>query len=174
MTSYSGEFALSITLKDAAFSAHGDASTVLDAYEDFKSLLSMSPQADGGTPETESQDKASKASSSGFDGSVPHTDLPLKPFLSEHNLKGNKEKATAIVAWSGGSGNEASLAVADIEKLWKKTSFKAPKNLARDIRKAEAEGWLHRDGKAGSPDATFTLTGYGQQIVEGWKATGSS
>lgn len=173
MTSQSGEFSLSITLKDAAFSAQGDVSTVFDAYKDFKSLLSMKPEAGGEASTTDLPGGPSHESSAQSDLSASHTDLPLKPYLSELKLKGNKEKATAIVAWSGSSGAKAALTLTEIEKLWKKTPFKAPSNLARDLRQAEAEGWLHREGKSGSPDATFQLNGYGQQIVEGWK-TGSS
>jgi hypothetical protein len=175
MTSQSGEFSLSVSFKDAAFSAHGDVTTVLEAYDDFKDLLSMTPHpSDAAAIAVVSPGGSTKDPSSQLAGEpAARTDLPLKPYLSGHSFKGNKEKATAIVAWSGLSGNEPALTHAEIEKLWKKTPFKAPSNLARDIGNAEAEGWLHRNGKVGSPDATFQLTGYGQQILEGWKATGS-
>jgi len=49
-----------------------------------------------------------------------------------------------------------------------KTPFKVPANLARDLRAAEAEGWLGMEGKSGSPDAKYSINGYGEGIVEGW------
>jgi len=96
------------------------------------------------------------------------TDLPLKPFVAALKLRGNKEKAAAILAWSAESGSEPALNIADLEKLWRKTPFKMPSNLARDLRNAEAEGWLRREGKEGSPEARYSITGYGEDAVAGW------
>lgn len=170
MSAHSGDLSLSISYGDASFSAQGDVSVVLDAYKDFKNLIGSNepPKEDAPAAAPKSSKSSTAQPSSGS------TDLPLKPFLSELDLKGNKEKATAIVAWAAASDTQNVLTIGEIEKLWKKAPFKAPSNLRRDVRTAETEGWLHREGKAGSPDATYQVTGYGQQIIEGWKAPPSS
>jgi hypothetical protein len=169
MASNKDPFSLSIALGDSSFSAQGELSAVLDAYEDFKKLLSSEPKAAKTSPPV-SRPTGQPRKAATTVTSTSATDLPLKPFVKGLTLKGNKEKATAIVAWANATGNETGLTHAEIEELWKKTPFKAPKNLRRDVRGAETEGWLHQDGKAGSPESTYRITGYGQQMVDGWKA----
>jgi hypothetical protein len=174
MTSHSGEFTLSVSLGTASFSAEGATAVVLEVYEDFKKLLAsidLPPAPDPGHPQGKIEEGEPKPRVTPTPSEA--TELPLKPYLAGLKLKGNRERVTAIVAWGSASGNHDALKLAEIEALWKKTPFKAPGNLPRDVRNAETEGWLHRDGKVGSPDAAFHLTGYGQQIVEGWKTTES-
>jgi hypothetical protein len=176
VTEQSGNLNLSVSIGSASFSASGDKQVVLDAYEDFKALLESLP-----VPAPTREAPASPAPDAGAappDGAAvasvkSPTSLPLKPYLEGLTLKGNKEKATAIVAWSAESGEKAALTVTDVEKLWKKTPFRAPANLPRDLRKAEAEGWIERQGKDGSPEATYSINGYGEGIVAGWTKSGS-
>lgn len=168
MASQVGTLELSVTVGDAAFSASGETAVVLETYADFKKLLGgprpVHPPKRGTTaPEFEA----------GSDDAPPaaperHTNLPLKPYLEQFKLKGNKEKATAILAWSAESGEKTALTVSEVEKLWKRTPFKLPTKLARDLRAAEGEGWLDSQGKSGSPNATFSINGYGEGIVAGW------
>lgn len=147
-----------------AFSASGETQVVLDAYEDFKQSVVFSS-----TPEKDLKPQTSASKSDEIPGPVKNaTTLPLKPYLKRLKLGTNKEKATAIIAWAGEHGYETPLTIAEIEKLWKKTPFKAPSNLRRDVRDAEHEGWLDTEGKSGSPDKTYRINGYGENAVAGW------
>lgn len=166
-----------MTVGNAAFSASGETQVVLDAYADFKKYLEAAPTvaaADTRPPSEGAAGEHPAEQSEPVGTSEPPaevkspTALPLKPYLARLKLRGNKEKATAIIAWSAESGQKAALTLAEIEQLWKKTPFKAPSNLPRDVRNAEAEGWLESQGKAGSPDTTYSINGYGEGIVAGW------
>lgn len=163
-----------MTIGNASFSASGQTQVVLDAYADFKELIgpdgALSPDppstktarsrqpSSRTTPEPESTVTSEEVKAP--------TSLPLKPYLGRLKLPGNKEKATAVLAWSAESGGEAQLTIAEIEALMKKGGFKAPKNLSRDVRKAETEGWLDSTGTG--PSAKFFINGYGEGIVAGW------
>jgi hypothetical protein len=167
----SGMLELSITVGGSSFSASGETSVVLDAYADFKEFVrsvstAPAPEPLPASEEVVQADEGSAPEASGPQAIKAPTSLPLKPYLDRLKLRGNKEKATAIIAWSGESGEKASLTVEEVEKLWKNTSFKVPKNLARDIGKAESEGWLDSQGKRGS--RTHSISGYGEGIVAGW------
>ena len=94
------------------------------------------------------------------------TTLPLKPFLAEHKLKGNKEKVAAVLAWSAESGEKQKLTFDELEALWKRGGFKMPANFPRDVRKAQSEGWIDSEGKG--PTEVFLINGYGEDIVAGW------
>jgi hypothetical protein len=163
-----GQLDLSVSNGTWTFSAAGETQVVLDAYEDFKqSVMSSS------TPEKNAKPKSPASTDVGKASKAPEpvknaTTLPLKPYLKRLKLGSNKEKATAIIAWAGESGHETPLTIAEIEKLWKKTPFKAASNLRRDVRDAENEGWLDSEGKSGSPDKTYSINGYGEDIVAGW------
>jgi hypothetical protein len=171
MTDENAELSLTISVGSWSFSASGEKKTVLDTYADFKKFLT-----EGQAPPVpkDLQDRQKPPADNNGSSSDPEakgdrtTTLPLKPYLDKLELKGNKEKATALIAWSGESGTKAALTVSEVEALWKKGPFKAPGNLARDIRKAESEGWLDSDGTAGSSDVTYSINGYGEGIVEGW------
>lgn len=167
MASTAGQLDLSITIGDASFSARGDTSTVLDAYGDFKTLI-----AAGGSQASSSRartrDDLVRKPENSPSSAKRTTSLPLKPFLQQYKLQTNKEKATAILAWASESGEQSALTASEVEKLWKKTPFKAPGNLTRDLRSAESEGWLDSAGKAGSPEATFSINGYGEGIIASW------
>lgn len=170
-----GTLELSVTIGNSAFSASGDAQVVLDLYADFKEFVRATPvllpagsESGSSSGSDEAAGSAESDAESGPTEVKAPTSLPLKPYLARLKLRGNKEKATAIVAWSGESGEKAALTVGQIEQLWKKTPFRAPANLARDVRAAEAEGWLDSQGKPGSPDMTYSINGYGEGIVAGW------
>lgn len=167
MADKAGQLDLSITIGNASFSARGDTSTVLGVYDDFKGLIAADtpPASKFRAKERESSaDETEKTSGS----AKRTTSLPLKPFLQQYKLPTNKAKATAILAWSAEKGEQAALTASEVEKLWKKTPFKAPGNLPRDLRNAEGEGWIDSAGKAGSSDATFSINGYGEGVLAGW------
>jgi hypothetical protein len=174
-----GQLELSFTVGGWSFSAPGPTEVVLDVYADFKKFSKAGPAiAPTGAPAAPPApvaptDGGGVADTPGVQVEVKApTNLPLKPYLARLDLKGNKEKATAVVAWSAESGDKPALTVSEIEQLWKKTPFKAPSNLARDVRKAESEGWLDAHGKPGSPDTTYSINGYGEGIVAGWESSG--
>lgn len=162
-----GTLELSVTVGNWSFSASGETSVVLDAYADSKEFVGATPTV--APPEASRSEQAATAPAASTRTEVKSpTTLPLKPYLARLNLRGNQEKATAILAWSAESGNKKELTAAEVETLWKKTQFRAPANLPRDLRAAEAEGWLDSKGKSGSPDATFSINGYGEGIIAGW------
>jgi hypothetical protein len=169
MTQQSGPFELSVSFEGSSFSANGDAALVLQAYADFKELL-VSRVGRGASPASRGKSADGRAGAAHVGEVKSPTSLPLKPYLARLNLTSNKQKATAIIAWSAESGDKADLALSDIEQLWKRTPWRAPSNLPRDVRAAETEGWLDRDGKTGSPEATYSINGYGEGIVAGWVA----
>jgi len=150
---------------------------VLEAYAEFKELLSSrgsrAARAALASTGAKSDHAVSGSGAAPSDGAKASTSLPLKPYLARLELTSNKQKAAAIIAWSAESGGKSALTVTEIEQLWKRAPWKAPSNLPRDVRDAEREGWLHRDGRTGSPEATYSINGYGEGIVAGW-VTGSS
>lgn len=166
MSSEQSRLEVSISLGSASFSASGATEDVLGLYEDFKDLA----KAKTSTTASKSKTDLSRRAADGDSRSAvkTSTSLPLKPYVARLNLSGNKEKATAIIAWSAESGHEPALNIGDLKKLWKKTPFKMPANVARDLGKAEVEGWLEREGKAGSPEAKYSITGYGEDAVANW------
>jgi hypothetical protein len=159
---------LSISLGGASFSASGETSVVLGAYADFKSLIGQRADPIHEKP-TNRREDAEGSTSTASDGVRSTTSLPLKPYLAQCTLRGNKEKATAILAWLASSDQQAALKLTEIEDLWRKTGLKPPSNLARDLAAAESEGWIDAQGKARSPVRTYSINGYGEGIVAGWK-----
>lgn len=174
MPKSSAALELSVTIGGSSFSASGEASAVLEAYEDFKTLAALGSTTAGtsaseGTREDgDTQTAAGTGASASAHQVKAPTTLPLKPYLDRLKLRGNKEKATAIIAWSAERGNATALTVADIAQLWRSTPYKPPSNLPRDVRTAVGEGWLDTGGKPGSPQATFSINGFGEGIVAGW------
>lgn len=167
MSSEPNRLELTVAFGEASFSGNGAKEDVLALYDDFKELIRggiASPEGISGLKGDDSSQTQKKVKSP--------TSLPLKPYIERLKLPGNKEKATAVIAWSAESGGEQALNVAELKKLWKKLPFKVPANLARDLGKAESEGWLEREGRAGSPDARYTITGYGEDAVSQWLQTG--
>jgi hypothetical protein len=160
-------FELAVSFGDASFSASGKTGMVLDAYADFKDLLQVRAAASG-TLKTERIDEPEQpdAAKSPSGNVKAPTDLPLKPYVGQFKLPGNKEKATAVLAWSAESGAETALTVTEIETLMKKGGFKAPANLARDLRQAEGEGWIDSSGSGRS--SKFSINGYGEGVLAGW------
>lgn len=80
-------------------------------------------------------------------------------------LAGNKERATAILAWASESGKDR-LTTNEIEGLWKKTHFKVAGNLGRDLGLAAKEGWIALEGKA--PDQAWVIHGFGKDALASW------
>lgn len=156
------DFELAVSLDGASFSARGSQSVVLDAYTDFKELIK------GSAPPAGASKPVKPASSTPARLMSNKNTLPLKPFLAKLKVKSNKEKVAAILAWCAESGEESAQTPGGIKALWKKTPYKMPGNLTRDIAAAETEGWLHREGKSGSANATYSINGYGEGVVAGW------
>jgi hypothetical protein len=174
MSPQSGELELSVSIADASFSASGETRVVLDAYADFKELIRAAPAATRPRIEAspaETAEAVTEPKPTG-DQAAPEvkapTSLPLKPYLERLKLPGNKHKAAAMVAWSAESGAKADLTVTEVEALWRRSPFKVPKNVPRDLRAAETEGWLESDGKEGSPGTTYRINGFGEGVVAGW------
>jgi hypothetical protein len=161
-------FELSVTLGDASFSASGEADLVLRKFAEFKALASPSGAPTAAKPRKVIA-QAEPTPDVSPDVKSPTT-LPLKPFLSRHKLRGNKEKAAAVLAWSAESGEKHKLTFAELETLWKRTGFKTPTNLTRDVRAAAKEGWLESEG-AGK-DEVFFIAGYGEGVLAGWVTEG--
>ncbi|MBS1895557.1 MAG: hypothetical protein JST59_30015 [Actinobacteria bacterium] len=170
MTDQRNAFELAVTFGDASFSARGNTSTVLDAYADFKDLLQVRTGAPR-KPAAERDDEPDRsgADKAPMDDVKAPTNLPLKPYLGQFGLPGNKEKATAVLAWSAESGAEVALTIDEVESLMKKGGFKAPANLGRDLRQAESEGWIDSSGPGRS--SKFSINGYGEGVLAGWMTT---
>ncbi len=174
MSPQSSQLELSVSIASASFSATGDTQIVLDAYADFKELLrSGVPTVASGDqiceePTTENRAQPREQEHPAATEVKAPTSLPLKPYLARLRLRGNKHKAAALLAWSAESGEKAELTASEIEQLWRRSPFKVPKNVPRDVRAAEAEGWLDSAGKENSPSTTYRINGFGEGIVAGW------
>ena len=166
MDEQKGTFELAVTLGNSSFSASGDPDLVLRMFGEFKELAAATPDPPS---RAERREPTESAKPSGGGSTVDTTNLPLKPFLSRLELRGNRERATAMIAWSAESGGAKQLTITQINELWKKTSFKAPSNLGnlgRDVRSAAKEGWLDSEGTG--KDEVFSINGYGDGVVAGW------
>ncbi|MBF6621256.1 MAG: hypothetical protein ITG02_13640 [Patulibacter sp.] len=173
MSTESNRLELSVTFGANDFSAAGDASVVTSLYHDFKQAIQTvgAPALSAEPPTTDRNVEQQSATQEASDPAVVKapTKLPLKPYLDRLKLRGNKEKAAAIVAWSAESGGKASLTIAEIEALWKRDApFRLPSNLGRDVRAAKSEGWLDSDGADKSPNTTYSVNGYGEGVIGGW------
>jgi hypothetical protein len=162
------DLSLAVSVGSCSFSATGDKATVLGAYEEFKKDFGSQLFAAGAMLRQDPGGGGKPAEGLEKRESVHTTTLPLKPYLARLDMRGNKEKATALIAWAGESGSQTSLTVSEIDGLWKRSPFKTPGNLARDVRSAEAEGWLDSEGTSGSSEVRYSINGYGEEIVAGW------
>jgi hypothetical protein len=90
--------------------------------------------------------------------------VTLGAFLSERKLRSNSKKATAIVVWASRHGDQQELKVGDVKNLWRKTSFRRPANLARDLQSAGRNGWLHIEGEGRT--LKYSPVGYGESMVD--------
>ena len=160
MATSTAPFQLSVTLGTASFSASGDATLVLQTFAEFKELAAT-PNVSRAKPQQSVEQPESK-----HDAEVKRsTTLPLKPYLSNYKLPGNKHKTAAVLAWSAESNGKRALTLAELEALWKRTSFKMPKNLGRDVRAAREEGWLDSEGTGRAE--LFSINGFGEDAVSG-------
>lgn len=148
-------FQLSVRLGEAEFNASGATDRVMAAFEKFEALLDGSPPSTSPTKGKTGQSVPPKAPvlKTGSDKPV----LPV--FLKELNPKGNRLVATAIVAWGQLHDGRPGLKASEVRELWRKTNFKAPGNINRDMEKAASEGYLHRAGN------DYTVTGFGKTTL---------
>ena len=93
--------------------------------------------------------------------------LPLPAYLSTLKLAGNKERATAILVWSAGDGQER-LTTAEIKALWTKTHLKPASNLSRDLGEAVKKGWIVLEGTG--QEQGWAAHGFGKNAVSEWVA----
>jgi hypothetical protein len=164
MPSSTGSFELSVSLGENSFSASGKHDLVLKAFEDFKALTGRSgdstvPKGQGSTTRAKPGASGKVTSSSGG--------LPLPAYLSTLKLAGNKERATAILVWSTGDGQER-LTTAEIKALWTKTHLKPASNLSRDLGEAVKKGWIVLEGKG--QEQGWAAHGFGKKAVSEWVA----
>jgi hypothetical protein len=154
-------FELSVSIGGNSFSASGKHDLVLKAFEDFKALTGGSV----GDP-TPTKPRGSKTKSNGGGASSPSTDgFPLPAYVKAIKLVGNKERATAILAWASENG-KVRLTTREIEDLWKTTHFKVAGNLKRDLGLAAKEGWVAREGKGS--DQAWVIHGFGKTTLASW------
>jgi len=145
-------FELSITLGDAAFQAAGSQEVVMKALGEFKGML-----GDGPPSKRARKKPVDDQEQSGVNGEDDTGRKVLPLFLKDVNPKGNALVATAIVAWAElHDGKSGGISPAEGLRLWKKTSMKAPGNLARDMASAAKDGLLEKTGK------NYTVTGHGK------------
>jgi hypothetical protein len=149
-------FNLSVTIGDATFTASGAPDLVMQAFGDFKTLLESPPAG--------STRKSPAKTPKHTDGEAPTgpkqseaTDKPLPRVVA--GLTGNATIATAIVAWAADHESKPSLTVQDIERYWRRTDLKVPRNPHRDVESAAKRGWLHRE------DNSYSVTGFGRTEV---------
>jgi hypothetical protein len=153
------EFRLEVSFGDASFAAEGSVKQVMDAYAVFRQDAvgeqppSVAPKAD--PPKPSGKAKAEKQNPQG--GRTP---LPV--FLQSHPPKNNAEAVAVLATWATEHGGEAEITTKLIQKLFRQSGRKMPKNLSRDIGTAETNGWLDKDGRG-----KYTLPQYGADHAHG-------
>lgn len=158
---------LSITVGDASFAAAGDPDLVLKAYADFQEWARAST-GKGSTPTDKRGKKTDRDDQPADQKPGGGGSLELKPFLNQYTLTSNKQRGTALLAWSATKGSKA-LTFAEIQDLWRKSGFKVPKrHLTRDVRSAETEGWIESEGSG--RDERFSVSTYGEGQLATWVA----
>jgi len=168
MAAEPGAFELSITIGDASFSASGPSDLVLSSFAEFKELVASGAKPPARTPKPAAVSADNQNAPDGTVETRQVTTRALKPFLGEHTLKGNKEKITAILAWSAErDGEKDKLSRDELKTLWKQTG-KVPAGFSRDLRAAEVEGWIESEGK-GQGTVFFIAPVHGEDTVAGWK-----
>ena len=161
MTEDAQALELSITLGDAMFQASGPADLVMQALDEFKVLATTTP---GG--KTKAKPQPEDPPQEGDDGAAatppqksPASKVLLPQFLQSPSIKGNSKIATAIVVWAADHDGKSNLATGEIEKYWKRTPLKVPKNLSRDIGAAVKNGWLLQEKRR------YSASGYGREAI---------
>jgi hypothetical protein len=158
---------LSVTVGGASFTGTGPADRVMAALERFSALVAeygVAPPA-GTSGEQAAADAAGAgetdepAAAATPPQESAASKVPLPRFLESDAIKGNSKIATAIVVWAADHEQKDGLTTGEIEKYWKSTKLKVPRNTSRDIGAAVKEGWLHRDGR------TLSATGYGREAI---------
>lgn len=156
MVSDVSQLDLSITVGGASFSGAGDPERVMAALERFSELVTSVGGVDVDVAPEPRQEPPGRDKAKG-NSSAKKAVLPI--FLQERNPKGNPQIATAIVAWAELHDGKARLAAPRVRELWRKTTFRAPGNVNRDLEKAVQQGYLHRDG------SEYSATGYGKTTL---------
>lgn len=178
MSDAGSAFELSLTVGDTQFSASGTEKAVREAFDVFREWVDSGSRVGtpalqtGQSPPTHAAATTPQAASSPPSAapSAPpkvSDSLPLKPFLADFKLRGNKERAAGIAAWSAASGNGEELSLEQFEQLWKRSGAKMPGNLGRDVRAAEKDGWLHESKN--DKTVVWSITSFGEGEMESWK-----
>jgi hypothetical protein len=154
---------VSVAVGGATFTASGPTDAVREFFDDFKALLAA------GVPSPPPIDQQADRPAA---GTPPPAGPPLRigEFARQLDLKGNPNRAAAIVVWSARYGDKAELSRGDIETLWRQTSWKKAGNLTRDIAQALRSGLLHREG-AGNR-SVYSATGLGEQQTDAARIAG--
>lgn len=151
-------FRLEVRLGDFGFGASGEHDLVLAAYErareDLASGLLEAPHGQSGDAPFQDRDDDRESPGAEF--------LPLPVYMKRRDLETNALKAAAIVAWAQRYESRESLTPSDVEAYWRKTPYRLPANVARDLGTAATQGWVRQEGHG-----EYSATGYGSTELDG-------
>lgn len=133
----------------------GPRDAVFEAYERFKKDLDLF--LDRGNHERPVSDVTLDTT-----GTAPTDEaVPLPVFLKERNLDTNALKAAAILVWADRYQGRTKLSPSEVEDYWKRTPFRLPGNMARDLATAATQGWVRQEGHG-----EYSPTGYGAREID--------
>jgi hypothetical protein len=147
-------FELSLRFGEAQFSASGPSDLVLEAFEEFKTLM----------------DKAPAAAQVGGRNDAGPVDLGPKPpfaIFMKRDWPNHAAKATAIFTWAKRYDGKDRLRPSEMSTYWKRFD-KKPGNPTMACQGAEQKGWLESLG-----NGNYAVTGHGENMVDEMPAPSS-
>lgn len=145
----STDFDLAVKFGDAEFKASGSSELVMQAFNDFKSLL------DDPVVGAHASQAPTAASSSADSKSKP----PFAVFM-KREWPNQAAKATAIFTWAKRYDGRDRLKPGEMAGYWKRFD-KKPGNPTMACQGAEKKGWLEQLG-----NGFYAVTGHGENMVE--------
>ncbi|GEM_PF-6287224 len=141
------EFDLSMKFGEAEFSASGPSELVLDAFEEFKSLIEK-------VPASATQGAGDRSAATALGEKPPFAVFMKRPWPNQG------AKATAIFTWAKKFDGKDRLRPSEMATYWKKFD-KKPGNPTMACQGAEQKGWLESLG-----NGYYAVTGHGENMVE--------
>jgi hypothetical protein len=147
-------FQFSASFDGLSFSASGDKTSVFKAWNEFLENAVSHERPKTTTPvASNATDKQPEKRSAGVE--------PLSVFLERAGKTDSNPKiATAIVLWSRRHEQRQEIGPNDVKELWRKTKYKVPGNVPRELANAVKEGWLDRAG-----GGKYQITGHGEEFI---------
>jgi hypothetical protein len=146
-------FEFTASFDGLSFSASGDKASVFKAWNEFLENAVIRERSSVTTPTGRNADSKLAQQRSGIE--------PLTVFLERAGKTDSNPKiATVIVLWAKRHEQREQIGPNEVKELWRRTKYKVPGNVPRELASAVKEGWLDRAG-----GGKYQITGHGEEFI---------